>query len=328
MYLNALFHWFVCSGQGWARVSMESRYRHLLPSLDWSRSRHPLIFPVSMSIGLDIQEISQSRWVSVSTSKKFSSLDESRSRHPRNFSVSMSLGLDIQEISQSRSRYPINFPVSISLGLDIQKISKSCWVIKQRKAKQKESNQTRYNQSKSIHLLDWVCFLQHQILTFDGWVSPVREKKSRPTNQKTRIISEISMSLDGVSVSTFFTPSRLWDPAFSSLGLVFETQIFQSRSRSRHWDSDICSLGLGLVIETHILSVSVSSLRLGHFQSRSRYWDLACSVSVLVSSLRLRPFQSRSRSRYWDSDIFSLGLGLDDPNLVSLIPACYNVIPQ
>ena len=154
-----------------------------------------------MSLGLDIREISQSRWVSVSTSKKSLSLDE------------------------SRSRYPINFPVSISLGLDIHKISKSCWVIKQRKAKQKESNQTRYNQSKSIHLLDWVCFLQHQILTFDGWVSPVREKKSRPTNQKTRIISEISMSLDGVSVSTFFAQSRFWDSDFSSLGLglVIET---------------------------------------------------------------------------------------------------------
>ena len=130
------------------------------------------------------------------------------------------------------------------------------------------------------------------------------------------------MSLDGVSVSTSFAQSRFWDSDFSSLGigLVFETQIFQSRSRSRHWDSDICSLGLGLVIETHILSVSVSvlSLSLGHFQSRSRsrYWDLAFSVSVSVSSLRLRPFQSR----HWDSDIFSLGLGLDDPNLISLIP--------
>ena len=62
---------------------------------------------------------------------------------------------------------------------------------------------------------------------------------------------------------------------------------FQSRSRSRHWDSDLFSLGLGLVIETHTFSVSVS-----------------------VSSLRPRPFQSRSRSRHWDSDIFSLGLGL------------------
>ena len=44
-----------------ARVSMESQYRHLLPSLDWSRSRHPSNFPVSMSLGLDISEISQSR---------------------------------------------------------------------------------------------------------------------------------------------------------------------------------------------------------------------------------------------------------------------------
>ena len=157
--------------------------------------------PVSTGLGLDIHWFSQSRWVSVSTSEKFLSLNESRSRHPRNISV------------------------STSLSLDIHKISKSCWVIKQRKAKQKESNQTRYNQSKSIHLLDWVCFLQHQILTFDGWVSPVREKKSRPTNQKTRIISEISMRLDGVSVSTFF-------------------------AQSCFWDSDIFSLGLGLVIET------------------------------------------------------------------------------
>ena len=202
-----------------------------------------------MSLGLDIREISQSRWVSVSTSKKSLSLDE------------------------SRSRYPINFPVSISLGLDIHKISKSCWVIKQRKAKQKESNQTRYNQSKSIHLLDWVCFLQHQILTFDGWVSPVREKKSRPTNQKTRIISEISMSLDGVSVSTFFAQSRFWDSDFSSLGLVFETQIFPVSVSVSLLRLSIFSLGLGLVIETQTFSVSVSvlSLRLRPFQSWSRW---------------------------------------------------------
>ena len=82
-------------------------------------SLNPLNFPVSMSFGLHIQEISQSRWVSVSTSKKFLSLDESQSRHP------------------------INLPVSMSLGLNIHKISKSCWFIRQRKAKQKESNQTR-----------------------------------------------------------------------------------------------------------------------------------------------------------------------------------------
>ena len=45
---------------------------------------------------------------------------------------------------------------------------------------------------------------------------------------------------------------------------------FQSRSRYRHWDSDLFSLGLGLVIETQTFSVSVSLLRLRHFQSRSR----------------------------------------------------------
>ena len=72
------------------------------PSLEESHSRHPRNFSVSMSLSLDIQEISQSWWVSVSTSTKFSSLDESRFRHPSNFSVLMSLGLDIQEISQSR----------------------------------------------------------------------------------------------------------------------------------------------------------------------------------------------------------------------------------
>ena len=48
-----------------------------------------------------LNQISQSWWVLVSTSKKFLSLNESRSWHPRNFSVLMSLGLDIQEISQS-----------------------------------------------------------------------------------------------------------------------------------------------------------------------------------------------------------------------------------
>ena len=128
------------SGVPGFRDQRESWYRHILPSLDWSRSQHPLNFPVLMSLRLDIQEISQSRWVSVSTST---------------FAVSVSVS-------------------SLRLG---------------------------------------------------------------------------------------------------------------------HF-----SLGLGLIIETYTFSVS-------------------------VSSLRLRPFQSRSG--YWDSEIFSLSLSLclDDPNLVSLIPA-------
>ena len=83
------------------RVSMESQYQHLSPSLNWFRSQHPSNFPVTMSLGLNIQEIFQSQWVLVSTSKKFLSLDESRSQHPRNFPVSMSLSLNIQEISPS-----------------------------------------------------------------------------------------------------------------------------------------------------------------------------------------------------------------------------------
>ena len=95
-------------------VSMESRYQHLLSSLDWSLSLLPASFPVSMSLSLDIQVISQSRWVPYSTSKKFSSLNESQSRHPRNFSVSMCLSLNIQEISQSWSWHP-TYP---SLSLD------------------------------------------------------------------------------------------------------------------------------------------------------------------------------------------------------------------
>ena len=71
-----------------ARVLKESRYQHLLPSFDWSRSRPPLNFPVLMSLGLSISEISQ--------------FDKSQSWHPRNCLVLMSLGLNIQKISQSQ----------------------------------------------------------------------------------------------------------------------------------------------------------------------------------------------------------------------------------
>ena len=53
--------------------------QHLLSSLDWSRSWHPRIFPVLMSL----------------------SLNESYSQHPTYFSVSMSLSLDIHKILNS-----------------------------------------------------------------------------------------------------------------------------------------------------------------------------------------------------------------------------------
>ena len=77
-------------------VSVSTSIR--FPSLDESQSWHPRNFSVSMSLSLNIQEISQSQWVSVLTSKKFLSLDESLSQHPRYFSVLSSLGIDIQEI--------------------------------------------------------------------------------------------------------------------------------------------------------------------------------------------------------------------------------------
>ena len=50
-----------------ARVSSKSRSRQLLPSLDQSRSRQPLNFPVSIGLGIDNLEKIQSRRVSVST---------------------------------------------------------------------------------------------------------------------------------------------------------------------------------------------------------------------------------------------------------------------
>ena len=61
-------------------------------------------------------------------------------------------------------------------------------------------------------------------------------------------------------------------------------RFFQSQSWSHHWDSDIFSLGLCLVIETRIFP-----------------------VLVLVLPLRLRHFQSRCH--HWYSDIFSLRFG-------------------
>ena len=139
-------------------------------------------------------------------------------------------------------------------------------------------------QSKSINLVDYVCFLEHQIVQ-RSFPSPL---------MGTQISARVSME----SRYRHLLPS-----------LVSETQIFSvlvSSLRLRFFS-------LGLVIETHTFAVSVSSLRLTSFQSRSRHWDL--DISVLVSLLRLRHIQSRSR--HWDSDLFSLGL--DDPNLVLLI---------
>ena len=121
------------------------------PSLDWSwswlvsiskymvfsclaeyHSQYLSNFPVSISLGLDIQEISQSRFVLVSTSKKSISLDE------------------------SRSRPPINFTVLISLDLTFHEISKSCWAIKQRKLNKR--NLTKLDTFNQNHFIYWTKF--------------------------------------------------------------------------------------------------------------------------------------------------------------------------
>ena len=53
------------------------------PSLDESWSQQPRYFSPSMSLGLDIQDISQSQWVSVLTSNIHPSLYVSQSQHPQ-----------------------------------------------------------------------------------------------------------------------------------------------------------------------------------------------------------------------------------------------------
>ena len=69
---------------------------------------------------------------------------------------------------------------------------------------------------------------------------------------------------------------------------------FQSRTRSRYWDSEKSSLGLGINIETQ-------------------------KNPVLVSKLRIRKLQSRNQSQNRDSKNTSLGLSLKSLNSVSLI---------
>ena len=137
-----------CVFQRSARVSMESRCQHLLPSLEWSRSQHPSNFPVSMSLGLNIPEISQSQWVSVMTSKKFFILDDSRSRHPTYIPVSMSPSFDnqkrlVESLSQTKKR-------------NLTKLDK-------------------FNQNQFIY---WT--------KFNFYI--IKLEKIGPTNQKTRII--------------------------------------------------------------------------------------------------------------------------------------------
>ena len=147
----------------------------------------------------------------------------------------------------------------MSPSLNIHKLSKSCWVIKPKKAKQKESNQT------------WS--------TWDGWVSSVGEKNSRPTNLAIirgpvsyiiyfKVQRSFPSPLMGSQVSARVSMEswyQLFWPRYFSVSVSWTFQ-----SWSRYWDLDI----FGLVIETQTVSVSVSVslLRLRHFQSLS-WWS-------------------------------------------------------
>ena len=82
-----------------SKTSIKSWSWHLLFSLEWSLSRHPLneshswhlsIFLVSMSLGLNIHQNFQSQWVSVLTTAKIISLDKSRSPHQPSSSLDKS----------------------------------------------------------------------------------------------------------------------------------------------------------------------------------------------------------------------------------------------
>ena len=77
-----------------ARVLSKSWSRQLWSSLDQSRSRQPLNFPVSIGLCLDNFKILQSPSVLVSTIWRILSLKESWSRQLEQIWVSNSLGLD------------------------------------------------------------------------------------------------------------------------------------------------------------------------------------------------------------------------------------------
>ena len=74
------------------------------------------------------------------------------------------------------------------------------------------------------------------------------------------------------------------------------------------------------VIETQTFSVLVSSLRLTSFQSRFRDWDsdifsLSLGLVIVIETQTISVSVSSLRLRH-----FSFGPSLDDPNLVLLIP--------
>ena len=123
---------------------------------------------------------------------------------------------------------------------------------------------------------------------------------------------------------------------FFSLNESRSWQIFRYKSWTKMTGLVLYSLdNFCFSLDDFVVLASVLTLRLRPLQSWSRscHWNsdlFSLSLGlfieihiflVSVSSLRLRPFQYWSRSRHWDPDIFSLGL--HNPNMVSLIPVLF-----
>ena len=170
------------------------------------------------------------------------------------------------------------------------------------------------------------------------WSDAVILNKNKHWHEMSALQSEINESLDGVSVSTSFGQSQLVSVSTSSK--------FPSLDESQSWypvnfpvsmslGLDICKISQSRWVSV-LTSIKFFSLyesrsqQIFRYQSQTKFTGLVLysldnfcfSLDVFlvsVSTLRFRKFQSRSRQ--WDSDLFSLGL--DDSNLVSLIPEAW-----
>ena len=141
---------------------------------------------------------------------------------------------------------------------------------------------TSFAQFWSVSVLITMIFISlHKSRSQHLWNSRVSmsvslDKCSNMSLEPNLLVSFFIVSTNFVLVWMFlwsWSQSRLWESDFFSLGLslVIETHIFQSRSRSRHWDSNIFSLGLVIETQTFSVSISVLSMRFRPFLSQSRW---------------------------------------------------------
>ena len=162
--------------------------------------------------------------------------------------VSVSTSVKFPSLNESESRHLWKCSVSMSLGPDICKISQSFWV----------------SVSTSIEFFRLDESRPQQIFRYQS---------------QNKFTGLFLYSLDNscFSLNVFEVFASVSTHTFS----VSSLRLRPFQSRSRHWDSDLFSLSLGLVIDTQTVSISVLSLRLRHFQTRSRcQW----SKSGLVDS--------------------------------------------